>query len=264
MDQIGRLEEIVYFPAKGEAGILTEEQKVSVEAGLEGDYHGDNSLTVWTKEARDTLTEQEFAGICFRRFKENLSLSGLDLSRLKPGTKLYIGDVILEVEARRKECHPDVCPLREGRADCLLKKQSLFVKVKKSGTLFKGAKVTVDSNPKKETIFDCNVRLLVKKKEADSNQYFGRGVADLLHGIETYHSLRVSAMQMQMAYSKAWRIIRHAEEGLGISLISRMGKRGSKLTEEGELFLKVYEEIEKETRKVAHRIFRKYYKEDEE
>ena len=113
-----------------------------------------------------------------------------------------------------------------------------------------------------EKRFDCNIRILVKEKDAELDNYFGRGVADLLHGIEKYHSLSVSARHMKMAYSKAWRIIREAEEGLWIQLLSRMGKKGSELTEEGALFLKAYDEIEQETLKLANRIFRKYYRKD--
>ncbi len=114
-----------------------------------------------------------------------------------------------------------------------------------------------------EKKFDCNIRILVKEKDADVDNYFGRGVADLLHGVVKYHSLSVSARHMKMAYSKAWRIIRQAEEGLGIQLLSRMGKKGSELTEEGETFLKVYEEVEQETLKLASQIFQKYYRESE-
>lgn len=114
-----------------------------------------------------------------------------------------------------------------------------------------------------EKKFDCNIRILVKEENTDTDNYFGRGVADLLRGVVKYHSLSVSAKHMKMAYSKAWRIIREAEEGLGIQLLSRMGKKGSELTEEGELFLKMYEEIERETLKLANRIFRKYYREHE-
>ncbi len=147
MDSIGRLEKIVYFPAKGEPGVVVDERKVTLESGLDGDWHGLNangSLTVWTAEARALLTEQGFSGICFRRFKENLSLSGLDLSKLAAGTQLRIGDVVLEVESEKKSCHPDICPLTEGRADCLLKKQSRYVVVVKAGTLYRGAQVQVN------------------------------------------------------------------------------------------------------------------------
>lgn len=114
-----------------------------------------------------------------------------------------------------------------------------------------------------EKEFDCNVRILVKGKDAEVDHYFGRGVAELLHGIETYHSLSLAARHMKMAYSKAWRIIHQAEESLGIQLLSRMGKKGSKLTREGALFLNTYEEIERETLKVAQGIFEKNYKKKE-
>ncbi len=147
MDSIGKLEKIVYFPAKGEPGISVEERNVSPEYGLEGDWHGldgDSSLTIWTKEAREALTEQGFSGICFQRFKENLSISGMDSSKLKAGTRLRIGDAVLEVEAKKKKCHPDVCPLREGKADCLLKNQSRYAVVVKAGTLNRGAQVQAE------------------------------------------------------------------------------------------------------------------------
>ena len=115
-----------------------------------------------------------------------------------------------------------------------------------------------------EKKFDCSIRILVKEKNADTDNYFGSGVAELLRGVVEYHSLSVSAKHMRMAYSKAWRIIREAEEGLGMQLLSRMGKKGSELTEEGERFLKTYEEIERETLKLANHIFRKRYREFED
>ena len=147
MDSIGKLEQIMYFPAKGAPGVSGEERKVSPEYGLEGDWHGlegDSSLTIWTKEAREALTSRGFSGICFQRFKENLSVSGLDLSKYAAGTRLRIGDAVLEVQAKKKKCHPDVCPLTEGRADCLRKKQSRYVTVAESGTLVRGAQVQAE------------------------------------------------------------------------------------------------------------------------
>lgn len=147
MDSIGRLEHIVYIPAKGEPEISVNERQVSPEYGIEGDYHGadgDSTLTVWTKEAREQLTKQGFSGICFQRFRENLSVSGLDLSKLKAGSRLCIGDAVLIVEDRKKKCHPDICPLTEDRKDCLLKKQSRYVKVHTKGLLVQYAEVRVE------------------------------------------------------------------------------------------------------------------------
>ena len=113
-------------------------------------------------------------------------------------------------------------------------------------------------------ILHYNVRVRVKGKDMESRDYFGRGVADLLHGVETYHSLNQAAKGMGMAYSKAWRIIHQAEETLGMPLLVRMGKNGSVLTQEGAHLLDVYEEAERAAEHAVDRIFRKYYGELEE
>ena len=103
--------------------------------------------------------------------------------------------------------------------------------------------------------FYCNTRVRVKGKNSRENDYFGRGVADLLHGVETCHSLNLSAKHMGMAYSKAWKIVKLAEETLGSQLLYRMGQNGSRLTEEGARLLEVYEEAEREASRVVVEIF---------
>ena len=109
--------------------------------------------------------------------------------------------------------------------------------------------------------FHCNIRIRVKRKESHEEASFGRGVADLLHGVQNYHSLNQAAKDMEMAYSKAWRVIRQAEDALGIELLYRMGKNGSALTSDAEKFLQVYEEAQSEASKAAYKVFEKYYKE---
>ena len=39
-------------------------------------------------------------------------------------------------------------------------------------------------------------RVRIKRKTEEDPAYFGRGVADLLHGIEKYHSLNQAAKEM--------------------------------------------------------------------
>ena len=74
---------------------------------------------------------------------------------------------------------------------------------------------------------------------------FGPGIARLLHRVEELHSLRAAAISMDMAYSKAWSIIRQAETSLGFSLLSRtVGGRnggGAVLTEEAAELLRTYD-----------------------
>lgn len=53
----------------------------------------------------------------------------------------------------------------------------------------------------------------------NGERIFGPGVAELLERVREHHSLRSAAASMEMAYSKAWRIVRAAEEGMGCKLL---------------------------------------------
>ena len=79
----------------------------------------------------------------------------------------------------------------------------------------------------------------------DGEAMFGPGVADLLARVRKYRSLRAAAASMEMSYSKAWRVIRDAENGFGCKLLSSTtGGRnggGAVLTPEGEAILDAYQ-----------------------
>ena len=79
----------------------------------------------------------------------------------------------------------------------------------------------------------------------NGEKFFGEGPARLLHAIEATGSLRAAALSMDMAYTKALKLIRNAETALGFMLIHRStgGKDGggSCLTKEGKEWLERYE-----------------------
>ena len=74
---------------------------------------------------------------------------------------------------------------------------------------------------------------------------FGPGVAQLLHAVQRLHSLRAAALSMDMAYSKAWTIIKNSEKALGFSLLDSTtggkGGGGAALTPEGARLLRAYD-----------------------
>lgn len=76
-------------------------------------------------------------------------------------------------------------------------------------------------------------------------KFFGEGPARLLRGVEKQGSLRAAAMAMEMAYTKALKLVKQAEVALGYPLITRTtgGKDGggSVLTPEGRRWLFQYE-----------------------
>ena len=78
----------------------------------------------------------------------------------------------------------------------------------------------------------------------DGNKFFGEGPMQLLRAIERTGSLRAAAMEMEMAYSKANKLLKQAEANLGFPLTQRStgGKDGggSVLTSQGKRWLQQY------------------------
>ena len=81
--------------------------------------------------------------------------------------------------------------------------------------------------------------------DENGEKFFGEGPCRLLGLVEETGSLRCSAASMEMAYSKAIKLVKQAEAALGFSLMQRSvgGKDGggSTLTPEGRAFLQKYE-----------------------
>ena len=77
-------------------------------------------------------------------------------------------------------------------------------------------------------------------------KFFGEGPARVLRGIEQTGSLRCAARNMNMAYTKALRLMKNAEAALGFPLItSTIGGRdggGSRITPQGKEWLSRYEQ----------------------
>ncbi len=77
---------------------------------------------------------------------------------------------------------------------------------------------------------------------------FGPGVAELLERVDEKHSLRQATMDMQMAYSKAWKMLKTAEENLGFPLLCSTtggkGGGGAALTDEARRFLAAFRRFE--------------------
>lgn len=81
--------------------------------------------------------------------------------------------------------------------------------------------------------------------DEQGRKFFGEGPYRLLRGVEETGSLRGSAAEMGMAYTKALKLLKNAEAALGFPLTARAvgGKDGggSRLTTEGKEWLETYE-----------------------
>ena len=94
-------------------------------------------------------------------------------------------------------------------------------------------------------------------------KFFGEGPCRLLRCVEKTGSLRAAAMEMEMAYSKASKILKQAESTLGYSLTMRSagGKDGggSVLTPEGKRWLQQYEAYRDACVKANRALYRQYF-----
>ena len=75
--------------------------------------------------------------------------------------------------------------------------------------------------------------------DENGDKFFGEGPYQLLLGVERTGSLRCAAMEMGMAYSKAMKLVRHAEAALGFPLTQRT-VGGSSLTPQGKEWMSRY------------------------
>ena len=99
----------------------------------------------------------------------------------------------------------------------------------------------------------------------NGEKFFGEGPARLLHGVEEWGSLRAAAKSMDMAYTKALKLIRNAEAALGFTLIRRAagGKDGggSSLTEAGKEWLARYEAYRNACKEANDRLYLEFFPE---
>lgn len=104
---------------------------------------------------------------------------------------------------------------------------------------------------------------LMKLQIYNSVPHFGKGVISLMLLIQEGHSIRSASQVMGMAYSKAWHLIRSAEEDLGFSLIIKKKggstRAGSVLTPEGIWLLNRFTEFEQAVRSSTDRLFEEYF-----
>ena len=110
---------------------------------------------------------------------------------------------------------------------------------------------------------ELHLKLTVRLYTDDNQRCFGPGIATLLERVREHKSLRSAAASMEMAYSKAWRIIRTAEEVFGCKLLdSTIGGRhggGAVLTPQAERLLAAYNDYVMEVRAFAESKFHEHF-----
>ena len=112
---------------------------------------------------------------------------------------------------------------------------------------------------------DKGLKGIVKVKVKGENIFWGSGMMELLELIKKCGSLKQACEQMQMSYSKGYRIIKAAEGELGFPILhSEKGGiqgGGSVLTPEGEKFANCYQSFLTEMTVLGEQAFSRWFEE---
>lgn len=119
---------------------------VKQKHGIIGDAHaGDwhRQISLLASESVDKM-KAVFPNIPIGAFAENILTEGIEVSKLPIGTKLNVGETVLEITQIGKECHSD-CAIRKQVGDCVMPREGVFAIVIKEGTIKSGDEISIIS-----------------------------------------------------------------------------------------------------------------------
>ena len=111
-----------------------------VEDAHAGDWHRQISLL-----AEESVDKMRALGLTLQPgdFAENILTRGLELKSLPIGTRLRVGETLLEVTQIGKKCHND-CEIKKLTGSCVMPTEGIFAIVLQEGEIFPGDTVTVE------------------------------------------------------------------------------------------------------------------------
>lgn len=120
------------------------EIQLKIDHGIVGDAHAGNWHRQVSLLAQESVEKMKavFPDIPVGAFAENILTEGLTLYTLPVGTRLRVGDVLLEVTQIGKECHAH-CAIRQQVGDCVMPREGIFTIVLEEGTIRPGDAITV-------------------------------------------------------------------------------------------------------------------------
>lgn len=129
---------------KGERKTPVEMVELRENHGIVGDAHAGEwhrQVSLLASESIDKM-RQLGLDVTSGDFAENITTSGIELVSLPIGTRLQVGQTVLEVTQIGKECHTR-CAIYYQAGDCVMPKEGIFARVIRGGTVRPGDDVQV-------------------------------------------------------------------------------------------------------------------------
>jgi len=130
--------------AKGEKKTPVERVELRQNHGIVGDAHAGEWHRQVSLLARESIAKMQAMGLTVDAgdFAENITTSGIDLVSLPIGTRLVVGDTLLEVTQIGKECHTR-CAIYYQAGDGVMPKEGIFARVISGGEVSPGDSIGV-------------------------------------------------------------------------------------------------------------------------
>lgn len=112
------------------------------DLGIEGDAHAGDWHRQVSLLAAESIEKMRAAGLDVSAgdFAENITTENIDLSSLKVGDRLKIGECELEITQIGKECHCR-CAIFYQAGDCVMPREGVFARVLSGGWISVGDEI---------------------------------------------------------------------------------------------------------------------------
>ena len=121
---------------KGERKTPVDLVEVRENHGIVADAHAGEWHRQVSLLATESIEKMQRMGLSVDAgdFAENIATQGINLPSLPVGTRLAVGETLLEVTQIGKECHTR-CAIYHQAGDCVMPKEGIFARVLRGGTV---------------------------------------------------------------------------------------------------------------------------------
>ncbi|NJD90256.1 MAG: MOSC domain-containing protein [Geobacter sp.] len=129
---------------KGERKTPVESIELRENHGVVGDAHAGDWHRQVSLLAIESIAKMQALGLDVTTgdFAENITTSGIELVTLPVGTRLSLGETLLEEPQIGKEWHTR-CAIYYQAGDCVMPKEGIFARVLKGGVVLPGSSVEI-------------------------------------------------------------------------------------------------------------------------
>lgn len=143
-EQKGTVTAVCTSPEKGTVKTPVKQVRVIEDYGIEGDAHAGSpvrQVSLMPYEKTQAFRREKYP-VVDGAFGENLIIKGIDFKPLPIGTRVFVGETVLEISQIGKECH-NGCAIKQAVGCCIMPTEGIFFRVLKGGTITVGDPVRI-------------------------------------------------------------------------------------------------------------------------